>query len=95
MTECELCQTNKCEKIIKSPIFLAFTLIPIAEIYLLVKAGEHIGALDTVAIVVLSAAEILLLAARLHHRCRRHCAAFFQVSIRSKSAPRIRHWRCP
>jgi UPF0716 protein FxsA len=35
-------------------LFLAFTLIPIAEIYVLVRVGEYIGALNTVAIVVLT-----------------------------------------
>ncbi len=35
-------------------LFLAFTLIPIAEIYLLVRVGEYIGALNTVAMVVLT-----------------------------------------
>ncbi len=35
-------------------IFLAFILISLAEIYLLVRVGEYIGALNTVAIVVLT-----------------------------------------
>jgi UPF0716 protein FxsA len=33
-------------------LFLAFTLIPVAEIYLLIKVGGHIGALNTVLLVV-------------------------------------------
>lgn len=41
-------------KIMLLKIFLAFTLIPIAEIYLLVRVGEYIGALNTVAMVVLT-----------------------------------------
>ncbi len=35
-------------------LFLAFTLIPIAELYLLVKAGQYIGALNTVVIVIIT-----------------------------------------
>lgn len=35
-------------------LFLAFTLVLIAEIYLLVRVGEYIGALNTVAMVVLT-----------------------------------------
>ncbi len=33
-------------------LFLAFTLIPVVEIYLLIKIGGHIGALNTVVLVV-------------------------------------------
>lgn len=33
-------------------LFLAFTLIPVAEIYLLIKVGGQIGALKTVLIVI-------------------------------------------
>ena len=33
-------------------LFLAFTLIPVVEIYFLIKVGGHIGALNTVALVV-------------------------------------------
>lgn len=33
-------------------LFLAFTLIPVVEIYLLIEVGGHIGALNTVALVV-------------------------------------------
>ena len=33
-------------------LFLAFTLIPVAEIYLLIKVGNQIGALHTVALVI-------------------------------------------
>ncbi len=33
-------------------LFLAFTLIPVAEIYLLVKVGGHIGAAKTILIVL-------------------------------------------
>ncbi len=33
-------------------LFLAFTLIPVAEIYLLIKVGGIIGALNTVVLVV-------------------------------------------
>ena len=36
-------------------LFLAFTLIPVAEIYLLIEIGGHIGALNTVALVVATA----------------------------------------
>jgi len=35
-------------------LFLAFTLIPAAEIYLLIKVGSLVGALNTVLIVVLT-----------------------------------------
>lgn len=35
-------------------LFLAFTLIPILEIYLLIKLGTVIGALNTVIIVILT-----------------------------------------
>ncbi len=35
-------------------LFLAFTIIPITELYLLVKAGQYIGALNTVAIVIIT-----------------------------------------
>lgn len=36
-------------------LFLAFTLIPVAEIYLLIKIGGRIGALNTVVLVVATA----------------------------------------
>ena len=36
-------------------LFLAFTLIPVAEIYLLIKIGGHIGAFNTVLMVILTA----------------------------------------
>ena len=36
-------------------LFLAFTLIPAAEIYLLIKIGYYIGALNTVLIVIITA----------------------------------------
>jgi UPF0716 protein FxsA len=36
-------------------LFLAFTLIPVAEIYVLIKIGGHIGAFNTVLIVILTA----------------------------------------
>jgi UPF0716 protein FxsA len=35
-------------------LFLAFTLIPFAEIYLLIKVGAVIGAFNTVALVILT-----------------------------------------
>jgi len=35
-------------------LFLAFTLIPFLEIYLLIKIGTHIGAFNTVMIVILT-----------------------------------------
>lgn len=35
-------------------LFLAFTLIPFLEIYLLVKIGSHLGAFNTVMIVILT-----------------------------------------
>ncbi len=35
-------------------LFLAFTLIPIMEIYLLIEAGQTIGSLSTVILVILS-----------------------------------------
>ncbi|HOE71521.1 MAG TPA: FxsA family protein [Deltaproteobacteria bacterium] len=35
-------------------LFLAFTLIPVAEIYVLIRVGEYIGALNTVAVVVIT-----------------------------------------
>jgi UPF0716 protein FxsA len=35
-------------------LFLAFTLIPFAEIYLLIKIGSYIGAFNTVVIVILT-----------------------------------------
>jgi UPF0716 protein FxsA len=35
-------------------LFMAFTLIPVAEIYLLIKVGAVVGALNTVLIVVLT-----------------------------------------
>ena len=36
-------------------LFLAFTIIPFIEIYLLIKIGSHLGALNTVIIVILTA----------------------------------------
>ena len=36
-------------------LFLAFTLIPVAEIYLFIKVGGSIGALNTVVLVILTA----------------------------------------
>jgi len=36
-------------------LFLAFTLIPVAEIYVLIKIGGHIGAFNTVLMVILTA----------------------------------------
>lgn len=36
-------------------LFLAFTLIPVAEIYLLLKLGAILGPLTTVAVVILTA----------------------------------------
>ena len=36
-------------------MFLAFTLIPVAEIYLFIEIGGAIGALNTVALVILTA----------------------------------------
>ncbi|MCF8106567.1 MAG: FxsA family protein [Desulfohalobiaceae bacterium] len=36
-------------------LFLAFTLIPVAEIYLLIKLGGAIGALNTILVVILTA----------------------------------------
>jgi len=35
-------------------LFLAFTLIPVAEIYLIIKLGGHLGAFNTVAIIVIT-----------------------------------------
>jgi len=35
-------------------LFLAFSLIPVVEIYLLIKAGNVIGAFNTVALVILT-----------------------------------------
>lgn len=35
-------------------LFLLFTALPIFEIYVLVKAGQHIGTLNTIGLVVLS-----------------------------------------
>lgn len=35
-------------------LFLAFTVIPFLEIYLLIKIGAHLGALNTVIIVILT-----------------------------------------
>lgn len=35
-------------------LLLAFIIIPIAELYLLVKTGQYIGALNTVAIVIIT-----------------------------------------
>ncbi len=36
-------------------LFLAFTLIPVAEIYLLIKVGNNIGAFNTVVLVIATA----------------------------------------
>jgi len=36
-------------------LFLAFTIIPFVELYLLIKAGGYLGALNTVFIVILTA----------------------------------------
>lgn len=36
-------------------LFLAFTLIPVAEIYLLIKLGGAIGAFSTILVVILTA----------------------------------------
>lgn len=36
-------------------LFLAFTLIPVAEIYILIKIGTVIGALNTVILVIVTA----------------------------------------
>ena len=33
-------------------LFLAFTLIPVVEIYILIKVGGHIGAFNTVVLVI-------------------------------------------
>ena len=33
-------------------LFIAFTLVPVIEIYLLIKVGSHIGALNTVLLVI-------------------------------------------
>ncbi|MEJ2475565.1 MAG: FxsA family protein, partial [Desulfobacterales bacterium] len=33
-------------------LFLAFTLVPVIEIYLLIKVGGHIGAFRTVLLVI-------------------------------------------
>lgn len=35
-------------------LFLAFTIVPFLEIYLLIKIGSHIGAFNTVMIVILT-----------------------------------------
>ena len=35
-------------------LFLAFTLIPVSEIYLLITIGEYIGAMNTVLLVILT-----------------------------------------
>ena len=35
-------------------LFLAFTIVPFAEIYLLIKIGAQIGALNTILIVILT-----------------------------------------
>ena len=35
-------------------LFLAFTLIPVLEIYLLIKIGGQLGALNTVALVIIT-----------------------------------------
>lgn len=36
-------------------LFLAFTLIPVLEIYLLIKIGHYLGAFDTVVVVIVTA----------------------------------------
>ena len=36
-------------------LFLALTLIPLIEIYLLIKIGSHLGAFNTILIVILTA----------------------------------------
>jgi UPF0716 protein FxsA len=36
-------------------LFLALTLIPLVEIYLLIKIGSHLGAFNTIFIVILTA----------------------------------------
>lgn len=33
-------------------LFLLFTIVPLIELYILIKVGQHIGALNTVAIVI-------------------------------------------
>ena len=38
-----------------SPIFLSIVLIPIVEIYLLIKIGSHIGALTTISLIFITA----------------------------------------
>jgi len=35
-------------------LFLAFTLVPVAEIYLIIKLGGFLGAFNTVAIIILT-----------------------------------------
>lgn len=35
-------------------LFLAFTLIPVAEIYLLIKIGTYVGAFNTIVIVIVT-----------------------------------------
>jgi UPF0716 protein FxsA len=35
-------------------LFLAFTLVPFVEIYILIKIGSYIGALNTVVVVILT-----------------------------------------
>lgn len=35
-------------------LFLAFTLIPVIELYLLIKIGSVIGALETIAVIILT-----------------------------------------
>ncbi len=35
-------------------LFLAFTIIPIIELYLLIEVGSHLGALNTVMIVIVT-----------------------------------------
>ncbi|MBL7173477.1 MAG: FxsA family protein [Pseudomonadota bacterium] len=35
-------------------LFLAFTLIPVAEIYLIIKLGAFLGAFNTVAIIIIT-----------------------------------------
>ena len=35
-------------------LFLAFTLVPVAEIYLIIKLGGYLGAFNTVAIIIIT-----------------------------------------
>lgn len=35
-------------------LFLLFTIVPLAELYLLIRVGQHIGAFNTILIVVLT-----------------------------------------